>query len=166
MKTNKIHNITNSGLKAPKDYFNNLEDRVMAEIKLNEVTNNSGFKTPEGYFDSLETRVLSKVSEKETTKVISLFNKQSLIYISSIAAAALLLFNLSIFEKETSWDNLDIDSVENYILEENVNTYEIASILLDDGDFLEDNFTSLDFNEEAMEGYFLENTSMEDLMTK
>jgi hypothetical protein len=166
MKTNKIHSITNSGLKTPKDYFDNLEDRFMAEIKLSEAKNNSGFKAPEGYFDSLENSILNKVSEKETSKVIPLFNKKNLIYISSIAAAVLLLFNLSIFETNTnSWDSLDADTVENYILDENLGAYEIASSLLED-DMLEENFASLEFTDEAMEGYFLENTSVEDLITK
>ena len=165
MKTNKIHNITNSGLKAPKDYFDNLEDRLMSEIKLNETASVSGFKAPDGYFDTLESRILNKVSEKETTKVIPLFNRKNILYISSIAAAVLLLFNLSIFEKETNWDSLDIETVENYILDENVGSYEIASLLAVD-DISEDDFDSLEFTDEAMEGYFLENTSVEDLMTK
>lgn len=166
MKTNKLNNISSSGLKAPKDYFENIEDRFMAEIKLSEADNNSGFKAPEGYFDTLENSILNKVSEKETTKVISLFNKENLIYISSIAAAILLLFNLSIFEtKSNSWDSIDADTVENYILDENVGSYEIASLLLDD-DISEDSFLDLEFTDEAMEDYFLENTSAEDLMTK
>ncbi|GAL64000.1 hypothetical protein [Algibacter lectus] len=165
MKTNKIHNVTNSGLKAPKDYFDNLEDRLMAEIKLSETLSDSGFKAPDGYFDTLESSILSKVSEKETTKVIPLFNKKNLLYFSSIAAAVLLLFNLSIFEKETSWDSLDTETVENYILDENVGSYEIASLLLVD-DISEDDFDSLEFADEAMEGYFLENTSVEDLIIK
>ena len=165
MKTNKIHNITNSGLKVPKDYFDNLEDRFMTEIKLNEAGKSPGFKAPEGYFDTLENSILSQVVEKETTKVIPLFNRKNLLYVSSVAAAVLLLFNLSIFEKETSWDNLDIESVENYILEENVGTYEIASLLLED-EISEDDFSTLEFDDEAMEGYFLENTSLEDLITK
>ncbi|WP_158848384.1 hypothetical protein [Algibacter sp. L1A34] len=165
MKTNKIHNITNSGLKAPKDYFDNLEDRFMAEIKLNEVARDSGFKAPEGYFDSLENSILNKVSEQKTTKVIPLFNRKNLLYISSIAAAVLLLFNLSIFEKQTNWDSLDIDTVENYILDENVGSYEIATLLLVD-DISEEDFEYLEFTDEAMEGYFLENASMEDLIIK
>ncbi|WP_147676057.1 hypothetical protein [Algibacter pacificus] len=165
MKTNKIHNVTHSGLKAPKDYFDNLEDRFMTEIKLNEAAKNSGFKAPEGYFETLEDCILNQVSEKETTKVIPLFSKKNLLYISSIAAAVLLLFNLSITKTETSWDNLDADTVENYILEENVGTYDIASLLLDN-EITEDAFAFLEVTDEAMEGYFLEHTSAEDLITK
>lgn len=165
MKTNKINNVTHSGLKVPKDYFDNLEDRIMSEIKLNEASENSGFIAPEGYFETLEDSILNKVSEKEITKVIPLFSKKNLLYISSIAAAILLLFNLSITKTETSWDTLDAETVENYILDENVGTYDIATLLLD-GEISEDAFVSLEFTDEAMEGYFLENTSAEDLMTK
>jgi len=165
MKTNKIHNVTHSGLKVPKDYFDNLEDRFMAEIKLNEASENSGFKAPEGYFETLENTILNKVSEKDNSKVIPLFSKKNLLYISSVAAAILLLFNLTITKTDTSWDTLDADSVENYILDENVGAYDIATLLLD-GEISEDAFASIEFTDDAMEGYFLENTSAEDLMTK
>ncbi|GAA4239049.1 hypothetical protein GCM10022291_31860 [Postechiella marina] len=165
MKKNNINSIKDSGFKVPKDYFSNLEDRLMSEIKLNQTVKDSGFKAPDDYFNTLESNILSKVSKKEPTKVIPLFNKKNLLYITSIAAAVLLLFNLSIFEKETKWDTLDADTVENYILNGNVGTYEIASLLLE-GDIEEENFTSIEFTDEAMEGYFIENANIEDLMIK
>ena len=55
-------------------------------------------------------------SEKENTKVISLFNRKYIIYASSIAAAILLLFNLSVFDKKISWEDIDLESFENYII--------------------------------------------------
>lgn len=165
MKKNNINNIKDTGFKVPKDYFANLEDRLMSDIKLNQTVKNSGFKLPDNYFNTLENQVLSGVSKKEPTKVIPLFNKKNLLYVASVAAAVLLLLNLSIFEKKTNWDTLNADTVENYILNGNVGTYEIASLLLE-GDIEEENFTSIEFTDEAMEGYFIENANIEDLMIK
>ncbi|MDN3665737.1 hypothetical protein ACFFU1_17305 [Algibacter miyuki] len=165
MKTNKLHNINDSGFKTPEDYFNNLEDRVLSNIKLNEAVSDPGFKVPDHYFDSLENKILNQVSEKETTKVIPLFNRKNLLYVSSIAAAVLLLFNLSIFETQSDWDNIDLETVENYIITENLGSEEIASLLLEDGDISEESFSDIEFTDEAVEGYFLENTSVEDLIT-
>jgi uncharacterized membrane protein YvbJ len=103
------------------------------------------------------------VSEQKNTKVISLFNKKSIIYVTSIAAAVLLLFNLSVFEKTPSFDKLDTETVENYFLNENISSYEIAAVLSDEE--LNDAI-SIDFNfdEENIEAYLLEHADIETLM--
>jgi len=86
MTKNNLHNIKETGFKAPKDYFDNLEDSILSEIKLKESSSDTGFKTPKDYFETLEDRIIEKTSEKKTPKVISLLNRRNLIYISSIAA--------------------------------------------------------------------------------
>ena len=163
MKKNKIHNINATGFKVPKDYFNNLEDSILSHIKLKEKNTDSGFKTPDNYFDTLEDAILSKVSEKEKAKIISIFSRRNLIYTSSIAAAVLLLLNLSFFDKKSDWDKLDNETVENYIIEENIGSYEIASLLSEDN-FIEDTFIIQSLNEENIETYLLDNLDIEDLI--
>lgn len=163
MKKNKLHNIKETGFRVPKDYFDTLEDTVLSHNKLKERSSESGFKTPDNYFDNLEDTILSKVSEKEKPKVISIFSKRNLIYASSIAAAILLLFNLSIFEKESGWDNIEAETVENYIINENMGSYEIASLLIGE-ELNENNFTNIEFSDEALENYFLDHTTIEDLI--
>ncbi len=163
MKNKKLHNIKETGLKVPKDYFDNLEDTVLRHIKLKELSSESGFKTPKNYFDTLEDSILSKTSEKEHIKVISLFSRRNLIYASSIAAAILLLFNLSISEKKSDWDKLDSETVENYIIEENIGSYEIASLLSEDS-FIEDDFAIHSLNQENVENYLLDNLDIDDLI--
>lgn len=165
MKQNKIHNIDASGFKAPKNYFDNLEDIILSDIKLKETVNGSGYKTPKGYFNNLEDSIIENIAEKSETKVISLFNKRNLIYISSIAAAVLILFNISIFEREISFDSLDIETAENYIIDEDISSYEIASLLTDE-DLLEDNFVKYNFNEETFETYLLNNIDIDDLIVE
>tara|TARA_R110002049_G_scaffold3795_3_gene27537 strand:+ start:72006 stop:72503 length:498 start_codon:yes stop_codon:yes gene_type:complete len=163
MKTKNTHHNKSTGFTVPKDYFKNLEDSILSDIKLNNMVEKPGFKTPNDYFETLEENILNKVSEKDSTKVITLFNKRNILYISSIAAAVLLLFNLSIFESKSTWDALDADTVENYLINENIGAYEIASTL-DDIDFSEENFVNQQVNENILETYLLEHTDIENLI--
>ena len=163
MQTNKLHNIKETGFKVPKDYFDTLEDTVLRHNKLKEQSSEPGFKTPDNYFETLEDTILSKVSEKESPKVISIFSRRNLIYASSIAAAVLLLLNLSIFENESGWEDIEAETVENYIINENMGSYEIASLLIDE-ELNEDNLTDIEFSDDALENYFLDHTTVEDLI--
>ncbi|KJD33323.1 hypothetical protein PK35_05545 [Tamlana nanhaiensis] len=165
MKNNSLHNIKNSGFKTPQDYFNNLDDTFFTVSKLKNNVENSGFKVPDKYFENLETAVLQNVlKQKEPVKVISIFNKKNLLYATSIAAAVVLLFSLTLFKNTSNnWNTLDIDTVENYVLNDDISTYEIASLLTED-DLTEENFISSTFNEENMETYLLNNFDIEDFV--
>ncbi len=160
MKKNKLHNNIKSGFKTPEGYFDSLEEHIMSELKLKELSNSSGFKTPDNYFSNLEDTITSQVSKKET-KVIKLFTKKRLIYISGIAAAILLLFNVSIFNKIEEWPT-DFQTVETYILEEDINYYDIAT-LLDEDELIEDNFIDYTIKEETVEDYIIDNLNVDDL---
>ncbi|MFL1011192.1 hypothetical protein [Flavisericum labens] len=164
MKDKKLHNIKNSGFTAPKGYFNTLDDRLFNEVKLKSKIDNSGFSVPENYLNNLENTILSKVSEENTPKVISIFSKRDLIYISGVAAAVLLLFSLSILKTDhITFDSLDTETVENYILEENIGTYEINAALTED-DFYADNFSEVTIDDDSFENYILNDIDIEDIM--
>lgn len=163
MKTKNIHKIEDTGFTVPNDYFKSFEDNILNHVKLKNVASNTGFKTPDNYFESLEDKILSQITKKETSKVVPLFNKRTVLYLSSIAAAVLLIFNLSIFEGKSAWESLDSETVENYLIDENIGAYEIASTL-NDIDFLEENFVNQQMNEDALEAYLLEHTDIEDLI--
>ncbi len=160
MKQNKLHSIKKTGYEVPEDYFESLEGQIMGHIKLSEV-GPTGFNIPDGYLESVEDQVINKVSGKSPVKVIPLFSKRNVIYASSIAAAVLVLLNLSIFEKN-SWD-LEDQTVENYIIDEAISSYEIAS-LLEDEDLIEENFVNHNFSEENIENYVLDNIDIETLI--
>lgn len=163
MEKNKLHNIKNTGFKVPNDYFESLDDIILSEIKLKNTITDSGFSVPETYLETLEDRILNKVSRNKTPKVIPLFSKSRLVYASSIAAAILLLFNLSIFEKNITFDSLDIDNVESYIMNEAFDSYEIATLLAEE-ELTEDNFIDYDFDEETIEAYIIDNLDIEYLI--
>lgn len=165
----KLNNIKNTGFKVPNDYFQNLEDTIMDNIKLNkalESSVNTGFKVPKGYFDSLEDVVLTKIKEEKKPKVLPLFNKQTLIYISGVAAAILIMFNIFWNKTEITIDSIDAELVENYFIDQGINTYEIASLLTDDNNDINIDIEIFDetFNDDSLEDYLLENVDLEALM--
>lgn len=164
----KLDNIKKSGFKVPKGYFANFEDRIIDEIKLNNALQNSkgsGFEMPDSYLDNLEDSIMSKLPEKET-KVVSIFSKRNFTYISGIAAAILILFAV-VMNTNGSFniDALDEELVESYILNEDIDTYELASLLT------EEELTTLDteifnntFSDNSLEYYLLENADLEDIL--
>lgn len=161
MNKNKLHNIKDSGFKTPKNYFDGLEDSIMNQIKLQEKVDDTGFKVPDNYFDSLEDKILDKVANKP--KVISLFTKRNLFYASSIAAALVLMFNIIGNNKELTFDNLELTSIEDYLSEENFSSYEFASLLTEE-ELTTDNFIDSELTDESLEDYLLQNARIEDLI--
>ena len=161
MNKNNLHNIKNSGFKTPKNYFDSFEDSVMNQIKLQEKIEDSGFRVPSNYFDSLDDKILGKVAHEP--KVIPLFTKRNLLYVSSIAAAIVLMFNIIGNNKQLTFDDLEIVSIENYLSEENIDTQEFASLLTED-ELTADNFIDTNITDEALEDYIMQNATIEDLI--
>ena len=165
MKPNKLNNIKNTGFKVPNDYFENIDDIILSTAKLKNTFTDTGFSIPDTYLNTLEDKILNKITKKNTPKVIPLFNRRTLVYASSIAAAILLLFNLSIFEKDITFDSLDIETAENYIMNEIYDSYEIATLLTEE-ELAEDNFLEYDFNEQIIEAYIIDHLDIEDLIVE
>jgi len=158
-----LKNIKASGFKTPENYFEGVEDSVLNQIHLKSIEG-SGFKIPEDYLDTLDDTIIAKVSKNNDTKVINLFSRKNLLYMSSVAAAVLLLFNLSIFESKrvASFDTLDTATLENYILSEYIDSYEISS-LMNNEEINEEAFIDYNFSDEHMEDYILNNIDIEGL---
>jgi len=161
-----LDNIKNSGFKIPKDYFNDLEDEIMNTINAKdalESIDSTGFELPENYLNSVEDAVFNKLSKNKNSKVISIFNRRNLLYLSGVAAAALLLFSLIFNNNNITIENINIELVETYIINEDIDSYDIAALLNDDEleYALGIQNTIMD---ESLEDYLLENTTIEDLL--
>jgi len=160
MKNKKLHNIKSAGFETPDDYFESFDEIIFSKLNTKSPLDSikeTGFKLPSDYFESFDEKVL----EKEL-KVTQLFCKRNLIYISSIAAAILLLFNLSIFESKPSFDNLDTETVESYMIDEDISSYEIAALLSDEN--LEENLIiDYSISEDTIKDYLLNNADIEAL---
>ncbi|WP_298551060.1 hypothetical protein [uncultured Algibacter sp.] len=166
MKNKNIPNIKSTGFKLPNDYFESFDEKIFSKLNIENKLDSirkPGFKVPDNYFESLDNKILNNTLNTNEPKVVQLFSKRNLIYISSIAAAILLLFNLSVFENKPSFDNLDIETVQNYIEDENISSYEIAALFIDEH-IEEDNFIEHNFNEDNIEEYLLDNADIEVLM--
>lgn len=161
----ELHSIKSTGFNLPKDYFDNLEDKIMDQIQLDKALNsnkNASFTVPDGYLDTLDDVILSNVSE---TKVISLFGKQNLLYISGIAAAVLIMFGIFWNNPTETIDTLDSELVENYIIEEGIDTYDIAALFTDeDITTINNDIFDQTFSEDSLEDYLLENVDLEDII--
>lgn len=167
MKQNKIQNISTSGFKTPEDYFESFDKKLLSKLNTESdliIPEKSGFRVPEDYLLSIEEKIIQKtVSKSRNPKIISIFSKRRLVYISSIAAAILLFFNLSIFNTAPSFDNLKTQTVESYVINENISSYEIASLLTEE-EINENIFIEHTIEDNTIEEYLLNNSDIETLM--
>ncbi len=166
MKEEHLQHLKRSGFKTPEGYFGTLETKLLETLETQSALHNvthPGFKTPEDYFSSLEDRIIGQVSETKKPKVIALSRQKAVLYLSSIAAAVLLFFNLSIFKTTPSFESLETASVEAYLIDENISSYEIAALLSDE----QINTTidlDLDIDQANIETYLLEHADIDDLL--
>ena len=164
MKKEKLHNIKSSGFKTPENYFDSIEDKFFEGLKVEESIkglNDSGFTAPEGYFDTLEDKILSKLEDKP---VVKLNSRKTLYYIAGIAASLLLLFAI-FFNNYDSTQELSAEMVETYFENSDLDSYELAELLVN-ADILEEDFTIVEteYKEENLESYLLENTDIETIL--
>jgi len=156
-----------TGFKSPEGYFESLDEHVFNKLKEDNHLEKmkSGFNAPKDYFDNFDDIITNKIASKNEVKVVSIFKRKTIMYISGVAAAILILLNLSIFEKDPDFNTLEIETVENYIFEENMSSYEIAALLQDEP-LNEDVFIENPLDEDHIELYLLENADIEILMTE
>ncbi|WP_308991191.1 hypothetical protein QLS71_002070 [Mariniflexile litorale] len=167
MKTNKLHNIKTTGFKIPKDYFASLEDTILNEAKLQEIITEPGYKVPNNYFDSLEEKIINATqSQKQDIKVIKLITWRKASYVAAVAASLILTINIFFNNnKNITIESIETTSIENYIIDEDIETSEFASLFtnedLIDVRLIHDGYTS-----ETLENYVFDNLEIEDIITK
>ncbi len=166
MKNKNLNKISATGFKTPDHYFESLDQAILSKLHSDTPLNaikRPGFKVPDHYFNTFEDHITQNISKQNKTKVIQLNTKRTLLYVSSIAAAILLLITLFVIDDTPSFDNLETETVENYLLDENISSYEIAALLndeeLDDLIFSEHNL-----DKDNIEEYLLNNADIEALM--
>lgn len=162
MKKDKISYYSNSGFKAPQEYFEGLENELLNKIHFNEGLRDikhAGFTVPKGYFDEIEDGLLKKATQSKP-KVRSLITKEAFLYAASIAAI-IIAFASTFYinpENQTSWENVELSVMESYIDNNNIefSTGEISNYIFQQGYIIDD--TDLDkVDSEAMINYLDEN---------
>lgn len=166
MSTNKLHNIKDTGYKVPEDYFTSFEDTILSEVKLRTSISQSGFEVPDTYFELLEDKISLAVKPEQETKVIKLVTWRKASYAAAVAASLVLMVNIFFYKPINVTINvLETASIENYIINEEIETAEFASLFtqtdLQNVQLINDGFTS-----ENLEKYLFENLEIEDIITK
>ncbi len=167
MKKNKIHNnIKNTRFKVPQDYFASLEDTILSEVKLKERLSDPGYKTPDNYFDSLEDKIMNAVQPQKEVKVVKLFTWRKVSYVAAIAACFILMINIFFNNtKDVTIENIETASIENYILNEDLETDEFASLFTKE-DLSEVRLITDDYSSETLDNFIFDNLDIEDIITK
>lgn len=167
MKKSQLHNIRETGFKTPDGYFDSFESRLINKMNIQKEMDgiqNTGFTVPPHYFEQVADSIKEKIATEPKSKLRSITFYKNAGMISGIAAALLIMVaiitkssnNLSINQIETA-------SIENYLNDANLSTYDIASYLNED-DLELDHFVANSFSEESLENYLLNNASIEDLI--
>ena len=150
----KNSSLQENSFKVPEDYFNNLEDVVLAKLKAEVIYKNETSEIPKDYFDTIETDVFQKIKPKG--KVISL--RSRIIKITTpiaVAASIILAIVLTNNSNTVTFDSLTNADIENWIEQEIINETEIASIFLDEE--LTDFYLETDISDNDMLDYLNEN---------
>jgi len=156
-----------TGFKVPDGYFEDFENKLSKKL-LPESQEKSmlgekvaqGFKVPENYFDTLSQELSQKLAP-EKGKVVSIFTKRNLLYISGIAAMIAILISISIkTNTELNFDAIEIADIHTYFSEGNIelSDMEMASLLGENINYTE-TFGEESINEETL----LEYLSNEDI---
>ncbi len=165
-----------SGFTTPDGYFDHVEESITKAITSQEEEKSildhkisSGFSTPESYFESLEEKVLQKATkEAPKGKVISIFSKRNILYISGIAAMIAIIISVSINNGNTSLtdiDTLELEDIQDYFAEGNVElTNEDIASLLDEETNYADVFEEKEISEEELLEYLSEEDLEDDII--
>lgn len=150
MKKNKLHKLApllskitlkNSAFEIPENYFDSVNDVIIAKLKAEALQNNKNDTIPKPYFDSIEDVVLNKIKSK--SRVFSLKNN-IIKYAAPLAIAASLLFLIILNNSNNTitFDSIatsDIEaSIEDGLIDidaENLATI-FSDIELDDSDLM------------------------------
>lgn len=163
MKLNDLHKDKAAGFKTPEGYFSNLEENIFHQSKLKSRISSHGFTVPHAYFDTLEDTVLSKLKTEKPTKVISLKSK-SWLYLSSIAATIALLISLTLFNnKSFTFSSLNNETIETYILNQDINTSEMAALIINSNAF-ESEILQESISDNSIETYLESTIELEDFL--
>ena len=169
MKKSQLHNIKESGYKTPDAYFDTFDDRLFKKLDVQKdlaSISNAGYKVPDNYFENFGEKLQKQLKSDGDSKVIKLMSWRNAAYVSGIAASLVLM--LTVFmtsQKDVSLSQIETASIEDYLNNENLNIYDIAS-LLNEEDLMLDNFVSYTLTEESLENYLLNTTSIEDLINE
>ncbi|WP_109300230.1 hypothetical protein [Aquimarina sp. AU474] len=171
MKKDKLHN-DKGGFKVPEDYFTSFEEKLSqaissenSEESILDTLKSTGDKVPKGYFDAVEEEILQKtIGVQPKSKVIALFSKRNILFVSGIAAMIAIIISLSInTESKINFDDIDIADIQTYFDDGNIelSDQEMASLLGEEHNYTETFEDELVDDDDLLE-YLSEEDNIED----
>ena len=146
------------GFNVPDGYFDRLEDQLDHYMDQAFMPESHGMHTPEGYFEGMEDRIMEAwKAEQKTGKIIPLYRRREVQWISAIAAV--LLLTLMVLRPDTGSpdqiDQLSAIQMEDFLMEEmEWDVYELGDLMEDSEiEVLPDSEL---FSGEELEQYLLE----------
>ena len=132
----------------------------MKNIDLNTTKIKSGFKAPDDYFEKFEARILDKIPVQET-KVVSLFHRKQLWISSIASVLLLAIAILSYFNSIQTTTVLDSSNIENYLsYQSNFTNFDIIENL-DSNDIKELENSLTVNSDEDVEAYLLSTQNLD-----
>ncbi len=134
---NLEENKTGHPFKTPESYFNELEDRILSEVKLqNSIGRTSPFKAEPDFFSRLEQEILAKTTDAAPEEpVIHISHKKSYTRWIRIAAGVLILSTLGMkyYNQRSSAmpgiNDLSREEMIAYLETQPLSSSEIASLI-------------------------------------
>lgn len=166
MKKNRLPYKKSANFKVPKNYFETLDARIMKSVapvenkEFSDQNKEAGFRIPDGYFESFEARLSKKMKDQsKPSKVIALLNRESFYYAAGIAAVFVAIVTTFLFDnpKPTTFDSVNIVSLEGYINEMLEFSTSDVSQFFNEGEYSFDSSSQSNFDQEAVYDYLSEN---------
>lgn len=169
MKKVNLKDIRTTGFKTPEGYFTEVEEKILSSTESSTALTHQykqPFKTPDSYFSAFNDKVLKELATADNNdkpKVVNLQSRASFYYIAGIAASLMLL--VAILINKTNTDELSVDIVENYLVQQDLTSYELAELLAE-ANLLNDDFMIVEttYNEEQLETYLIDNVDLEQII--
>tara|TARA_R110002124_G_scaffold88041_1_gene226241 strand:- start:9157 stop:9699 length:543 start_codon:yes stop_codon:yes gene_type:complete len=130
-----------SGFSVPENYFVSIGETVFSKISEQSFSKENAFTAPKDYFNNFEDRLLTKLDfPKKEVKVISLKSRLLQIIPTAAAASVLLFIGLNYFSffNTTSFDSISADEIEDWLNEGYIN-HAASTVNFVDADFKDSN---------------------------
>lgn len=157
------------GFKAPQDYFDSLEERVMQKIALEDLPKDTGMTVPKDYFDQLESRIVATTLKSEAEKAPKIVHLNTWWKIA--AAASIIGIGLWLLPEKSGAD-LNTNTMVNSEFTIDYYIDDVLSDMPDEGlyNMIED--SELDassfnntINKQELEEYLMENLDLSTLLS-
>lgn len=159
--------------KVPDNYFEELDERIMQNIRLEGVPKETGFSVPDDYFNTVEKSVFQQIHKEVPTpmtapKVIPLYKRPVFIMTTSIAACvALLVAIVNLNSGTAELDTIQETAISTYIEEGNLDyTYNDLLIYFQEMDLNSILSASDGISNENISDYLLNNLDDSSLLTE